>query len=120
MLGLPLRTRFLVLALALLTACAPQTQRLASAPTEAVAARPKPLWAFLESDLPPDPAFRFGVLPNGMRYIIRQNARPEGTALVRMVVQAGSLDEREEERGFAHFVEHMAFNGSKNVQEGEM
>ncbi len=77
-------------------------------------------WAFQASDLPVDPAFRFGKLPNGIRYVIRQNARPERTALVRMNIQTGSLDEREDERGFAHFVEHMAFNGSTNVPEGEM
>ena len=46
-----------------------------------------------------------------MRYAIRQNATPQGTALVRMEIAAGSLDESEGERGYAHFVEHMAFNG---------
>jgi zinc protease len=80
----------------------------------------KPTWAFEASDLPVDPAFRFGKLANGMRYVIRKNSRPEGTALVRMEVEAGSLDEGENERGFAHFVEHMAFNGSTHVPEGEM
>ena len=55
-----------------------------------------------------------------MRYIIRPNDRPEGTALVRMVIKTGSIDERDDELGFAHFVEHMAFNGSTNVPEGEM
>lgn len=94
----------------------------ASVPGEPVSSAPaiEPDWAFQASDLPVDPAFRFGKLPNGLRYVIRQNARPEKTALVRMNVQAGSLDEREDERGFAHFVEHMAFNGSTNVPEGDM
>ncbi|MCB2064069.1 MAG: insulinase family protein [Novosphingobium sp.] len=55
-----------------------------------------------------------------MRYAIRANATPKGTATVRMEVSAASLDESEAERGFAHFVEHMAFNGSTNVPEGEM
>jgi zinc protease len=90
------------------------------APAPAVAAAPKPDWAFQASDLPVDPAFRFGKLANGMRYVIRRNDRPEGTAVVRMDVAAGSLDEGEAERGFAHFVEHMAFNGSTHVPEGEM
>jgi zinc protease len=80
----------------------------------------EPTWAFEASDLPVDPAFRFGKLANGMRYVIRKNSRPEGTAVVRMEVEAGSLDEGEQERGFAHFVEHMAFNGSSHVPEGEM
>lgn len=77
-------------------------------------------WAFQTSDIPVDPGFRFGRLDNGMRYIVRDNATPAGTALVRMVVEAGSLDEAESEQGYAHFVEHMAFNGSKRVPEGQM
>lgn len=74
----------------------------------------------MASDIPVDPAFRFGKLDNGLRYAIRRNATPKGTALVRMSIAAGSLDESDDERGFAHFVEHMAFNGSTNVPEGEM
>lgn len=96
-----------------LAACAPQ-QRLASA------AAPAPDWAFQASDVPVDLGYRFGRLPNGLRYIIRQNTKPQGTALVRMRIAAGSLDESDAEQGFAHFVEHMAFNGSRNVPEGEM
>ncbi|MGV3513141.1 MAG: M16 family metallopeptidase [Novosphingobium sp.] len=105
--------RLLPLAAALsLAACATQPAQLASAP--------KPTWPFQQSDLPPDPAYRYGQLANGMRFIIRKNATPAGTAQVRMDVATGSLDERETERGFAHFVEHMAFNGSTRVPEGEM
>lgn len=80
----------------------------------------EPLWAFEESDIPIDPEFRFGVLENGMRYVLRENATPEGTALVRLHIGSGSLDETETERGLAHFVEHMAFNGSTRIPEGEM
>jgi zinc protease len=83
-------------------------------------AKPAPVWAFEQSDLAPDPAFRFGQLPNGMRYVIRHNQTPKGTAEVRLQITTGSLDERDSERGFAHFVEHMAFNGSAHVPEGEM
>ena len=97
-----------------LAACAPQTKRIASA------AAPDNAWAFEKSDVPVDPGYRFGRLPNGMRYVIRQNATPKGTALVRMQIDAGSLDEGDGERGYAHYVEHMAFNGSTNVPEGEM
>ena len=105
-----------LIALLTLSACAPQMERIASA----AAPRPKPVWAFMASDIPVDPAFRFGRLANGMRYVIRQNATPRGTAAVRLEIAAGSLDESESERGYAHFVEHMAFNGSTNVPEGEM
>ncbi|MDE2436303.1 MAG: insulinase family protein [Sphingomonadales bacterium] len=112
-------SRKVLLALSLstltLAACAPQAGHIASA-----ASRPKPVWAFEASDVPVDEGYRFGRLANGMRYIIRHNATPKGTALVRMQVDAGSLDERDDERGFAHFVEHMAFNGSTHVVEGEM
>lgn len=77
-------------------------------------------WAFEASDVPVDPAFVFGTLANGMRYVLRENHTPEGTVLVRLRIGSGSLEEREDERGLAHFLEHMAFNGSKRVPEGEM
>jgi len=109
------RSVFLSFLIALVvSACAPQAERIASAP------RPHVDWAFEASDIPVDPDFRFGKLPNGMRYVIRNNGRPKGTAIVRMEVAAGSLDEADDERGFAHFIEHMAFNGSTHVPEGEM
>jgi zinc protease len=77
-------------------------------------------WPHTQSDLPPDPAFRFGVLPNGMKYAIARNATPKGEASVRLRIDAGSLSESEAQRGIAHFLEHMAFNGSTSVKEGEM
>lgn len=104
----------------LLAVTAALTLAACAAQPASVGSTPKPTWAFEQSDLPPDPAFRFGRLDNGVRFIIRRNATPVGTAQVRMDIATGSLDEREAERGFAHFVEHMAFNGSKNVPEGEM
>ncbi|MDE2302173.1 MAG: insulinase family protein [Sphingomonadales bacterium] len=99
-----------------LAACAATPAHPAAAP----AARAAPAWAFSASDVAVDPAYRFGRLPNGMRYVIRRNANPAGQALVRMEVATGSLDEREAERGYAHFVEHLAFQGSSHVPEGEM
>lgn len=77
-------------------------------------------WAFEHSDVPVDRDFRFGRLANGMRYVVRHNATPAGTGIVRLDVDAGSLDELPQEQGFAHFVEHMAFNGSARVPEGQM
>lgn len=92
-----------------------------AAPTPSAAEKAaQPAWPFEQSDVPVDPEFQFGHLPNGMRYILRQNDRPEQTALVRMVIGSGSLAESDPERGLAHFLEHMAFNGSTNVPEGEM
>lgn len=108
----------LVLALSTLTlaACAAPGNR----PGMAAPPRAKPVWAFMASDVPLDEGFRFGQLSNGLRYAIRRNGRPQGTAMVRMEVAAGSLDENDSERGYAHFVEHMAFNGSTHVPEGDM
>ena len=77
-------------------------------------------WDLEHSEFEPDGNWIFGKLDNGLRYIVRANNRPEGTAELRMEIATGSLDEADSERGFAHYVEHMAFNGSINVPEGEM
>jgi zinc protease len=61
-------------------------------------------WPFAKSNLSPDPAYRFGRLDNGMRYIIRPNATPKGTGIVQFWVDAGSIAETDEVRGYAHFV----------------
>ncbi len=63
--------------------------------------------------IPMDAAVRTGVLPNGMRYYLRENGKPAGRAFLRLFVDAGSVLETDEERGLAHFVEHMAFNGTE-------
>jgi len=78
------------------------------------------VWAQTYSDLKPDPAIRFRTLPNGMRYALMHNATPSRQASIRMRVGTGSLSENENQLGLAHFLEHMAFNGSKNVPQGEM
>lgn len=89
-----------------------------AAPAHAqVTARP---WAHASSDIPPDPAVRFGVLPNGMRYALRHNGLPAGAVSIRFSIAFGSVYEADDEQGLAHFIEHMAFNGSRNVPEGEM
>lgn len=72
------------------------------------------------SDIPADPGVRYGVLSNGMRYAIMENDTPSGTAALRLIFNVGSLAEEDDQRGLAHFVEHMAFNGTTNVPEGEM
>ncbi|HMC91325.1 MAG TPA: pitrilysin family protein, partial [Allosphingosinicella sp.] len=71
------------------------------------------------SGLRPDPAVRFGVLPNGMHYQIMRNATPPHNASLRLRMGVGSLYEREDQRGIAHFIEHMAFNGTTHVPKGE-
>lgn len=76
-------------------------------------------WFYRNSDIAPDPAWTFGTLPNGLRYAVRRNALPEGQVSVRLRIDAGSLHESDEERGWAHFIEHMAFRGTKNFGDGE-
>lgn len=77
-------------------------------------------WAHEGSDLAPDPAVRFGRLTNGMRYAVIPNAVPSGRVSLYLNVQAGSLMETDEERGYAHFVEHMAFNGTRRFPPGSL
>jgi len=77
-------------------------------------------WPQATSDLRADPAIRFGALPNGMRYAIRKQAVPPGQAAFRLWFGTGSMMETDSQAGLAHFLEHMAFNGSKEVKEGEM
>lgn len=91
-----------------------------TAVAEPAAQTQPPVWAFEASDVPVDPGYTFGQLNNGMRYVIRSNATPQGTALVRMRIASGSLEETDSERGLSHYLEHMAFNGSSSIPEGEM
>ncbi len=70
----------------------------------------------LTDTLPTDTAVTIGTLPNGMRYYLRANKKPEHRAELRLVVKAGSLMEDDDQRGMAHFVEHMAFRGTTHFQ----
>ncbi|HZZ21032.1 MAG TPA: insulinase family protein [Opitutaceae bacterium] len=73
-----------------------------------------------ESDLKADPAITFGTLPNGLRYVVMPNHEPKGRASLRLLVLAGSFNEKENQRGLAHFLEHMAFNGSTHYAPGTL
>ncbi|MGH7443311.1 MAG: M16 family metallopeptidase, partial [Longimicrobiales bacterium] len=70
----------------------------------------------LLAPLPVDSAVRTGTLDNGMHYYVRENHRPQERAELRLVVDAGSVLENDAQRGLAHFVEHMAFNGTANFE----
>ena len=74
----------------------------------------------LEAPLPVDPAVRQGELQNGLRYYVKENGKPENRASLRLVINAGSLQEAENQRGLAHFIEHMAFNGTEHFQKQEL
>ncbi|MBM7048963.1 MULTISPECIES: pitrilysin family protein [Rhizobium] len=77
-------------------------------------------WPQTVSDLPAEPGIRFGTLPNGMRFAIMHNATPTGQVAIRFRIGTGSLQEKDDQQGLAHFLEHMAFKGSTHVPEGEM
>lgn len=74
----------------------------------------------LNSPLPIDQNIRKGTLKNGLTYYIRKNSKPEHKAELRLVVNAGSMMEDEDQLGVAHFVEHMCFNGTKNFEKNEI
>ena len=67
-----------------------------------------------EKELPLDPELRIGRLENGMTYYIRHNEQPKGRAEFWLVQNTGSLVEEDDERGLAHFIEHIAFQGTRN------
>ncbi len=77
-------------------------------------------WPQSVSDLPADPAVRFGILPNGMKYAVMRNATPAHATSIRFRIGSGSLEESDTEQGLAHVLEHMAFKGSKHVAAGDM
>jgi zinc protease len=90
------------------------TSRPAAGDTSAGA---PPTATFAPADrVPNDPAVRTGTLPNGLRYYVRANGRPEQRAALRLVVNAGSVLEDDDQRGLAHFLEHMAFNGTRRFE----
>lgn len=73
---------------------------------------PAVLAATMDQIVPVDPLITVGTLPNGFRYYIRENRQPRGRAELRLAVSAGSVLEDDDQRGLAHFVEHMSFNGT--------
>ena len=74
----------------------------------------------LTTRIPTDSRIRSGTLPNGLKYFIRKNTKPEQRAELRLVVNAGSVLETEAQRGYAHFVEHTAFNGTRNFAKNDL
>ncbi len=94
-----------------LVACEPKSKSLQISEVD---------FAHQASDIRPDPSVVYGKLPNGVRYAVMHNETPTKTAALRMRFATGSLNEKDDQRGLAHFLEHMAFNGSKNIPEGEM
>ncbi|WOF42665.1 insulinase family protein [Sphingopyxis indica] len=115
----PFRRVAIALSPLLILATTAATQPAPSAPVnpQTPAAR---AWNYADSDVPVDPNIVFGVLPNGMKYALLHNETPRDSVIIRMRFDVGSFDEADDQRGLAHFLEHMAFNGSTHVPEGEM
>ncbi len=109
--------RFLAALLALLVAGNASAQQTATAKPAATAAAAAPA---LTEVLPVDSKVTIGTLPNGIRYYIRQNPKPEKRAELRLVVNTGSINEDEDQLGLAHFLEHTAFNGTRNFKKNEL
>ncbi|MBA3668021.1 MAG: insulinase family protein [Sphingomonas sp.] len=84
------------------------------------AAGPANGWGVPTTDVPADPAVRLGTLPNGMKYAVLRNNRPEGAASVRLHINFGSIGETDKERGLAHFIEHMTLNETTHFAEGTL
>jgi zinc protease len=70
--------------------------------------------------IPVDSAISLGTLDNGLKYYIRENQKPENRTVLRLVVNAGSVLEDKDQQGLAHFVEHMAFNGTRDFEKQEL
>ena len=119
-------------ALLLLTACTPirDAQVVPGKPAPPVAPAPEAPPAEPQPEEPAAPALgdpipfteelQHGTLDNGLSYFVRPNAKPENRAELRLVVNAGSLQEDQDQQGLAHFVEHMAFNGTENFEKQEL
>lgn len=124
----PRALRFAILSLASVSLIAagpaPQAKPKAKAPTAAKAkTQVNPAytgpWLYKGSDIPIDPAWTFGVLPNAVRYAVRRGQVPPRQVSIRVAIDAGSMMERDDELGFAHYIEHLSFRGSRHVPDGE-
>ncbi len=118
----PRAARFGLLALVTLSPVLPVRAQTAVPATQTVG-RPVQTaddpWLYKHSDLVHDDAWKFGRLPNGLRYAVRKNGVPPGQVSIRVRMDVGSLMEQDSERGFAHLLEHLSFRGSVHVPDGE-
>ena len=116
---LPLASLLLTVVTVVIGASGALLQAQAAAPAAPQTAAKQPALS-LDQPLPVDPAVRTGQLPNGLRYYIRRNVRPANRVSLRLAVNVGSIHEQDDQRGLAHFLEHMAFNGTQNFKAGEL
>ncbi|MCP3927144.1 MAG: insulinase family protein [Desulfobacterales bacterium] len=89
--------------------------------TQAATTIKKKIWlSEVETDIDSDPTLIQGKLANGFRYFLKKNKKPKDRVSMHLVIEAGSMHEVENQRGLAHFLEHMLFNGSENFKPGEL
>ena len=91
---------------------------LATVPAGADPADDTP-WLYRNSDIPHDREWTFGELPSGLKYAVRHNGVPPGQVSIRIRIDAGSLNERDDEQGYAHLIEHLLFRQSKYLGDGQ-
>ena len=98
----------------------PALQAEEAAPTATTVATVASRWLLPvdNSDVAGDSSVVWGVLPNGLRYAVMPNNEPADKISLRLHVGVGSLAETEDELGLAHYLEHLAFNGSENFPPG--
>jgi len=102
-------------AVAVVAACAGRQSRPSlPAGTADTAPLPAGIRPYLQQTIPLDRALHHGTLANGMRYLIRRNQRPESRLELRLVVRVGSVVEADHEQGFAHVLEHLAFQSTRH------
>ncbi len=101
-------------------------QDVAAPPAVSASALPEPKylapddpWIYRGTDIPVDPEWQFGEMPNGLRYAVRENGVPPGQVSIRVRIGAGSLYERKGEAGFAHLLEHLTYRESKYLGFGQ-
>src|SRR5678815_5458945 len=99
------RTQTAIFSLLLIVTC------LSAAPAQAPS---------LTANIPVEREITIGQLPNGLRYYVRENKKPEKRAELRLAVKTGSVLEDDDQQGLAHFVEHMAFNGTEHFPKNEI
>ena len=115
---------FAMIATPALEAATPKGKRAVparAAPAKAPAAKcdPSAPWLYRCSDIPIDKEWKFGELPNGVRYVVRKNGVPPGQVSIRVRMDVGSMYELDHERGFSHLLEHLVFRQSKYLGDGE-
>lgn len=110
--------------ISIIIACSPKTTSVQAPTTPAPPPPPVPAQADdsdpLEELIEIDNRVTIGTLDNGMKYYIQKNVKPEDRAELRLALNAGSILEDEDQKGLAHFVEHMAFNGTENFKKSEL